>query len=196
MFGNRQNDFTLGVGDIKSSGVYKTLVSARREGDEKQMWKWDGDYLVSKWNPEYVKDGSVTPYTVAKRKNSIYQKWRLDCFNARKLIVVFDFRLSDGFLVNLGRCVETTVVGGTSIARKWIRVDVDKREKRKASSLPALTFNTYICEKDEVCTNIDHCFEAVSSATMTTKFCDMDKVCCKNKGNSRKEQINFLFEFH
>ena len=78
MFANRQDNFTLGVGRWKSSGVYKTWVSKRREGDRKQMWKWDGDYLVSRWNPNYVKDGRNTHYTVRKRNNSKFQKWRFE----------------------------------------------------------------------------------------------------------------------
>ena len=76
MFGNRQHNHTLGLGSLKSPGVYWTSVSAMKKGNEKQMWKWEGDLLVSKWNPDYVKDGSVTPYIVAKRTNSKYQKWR------------------------------------------------------------------------------------------------------------------------
>ena len=81
-FGNRQNNHTLSIGKLKSSHVYQNKVVARREGDEKQVWKWDGDYIVSKWNPEYVLDASVNPYIVTKRKkpNNKYQNWRLKCF--------------------------------------------------------------------------------------------------------------------
>jgi hypothetical protein len=74
------------------------------------------------------------------------------------------------------------VKGGMSIARKWYRVEVDKKVKRNTKSLQSLTYNTYLCLDDEICTDIDHCFEAVTPATLPTKFCDKDKVCCKNKG--------------
>jgi hypothetical protein len=76
MFGNRQHNHTLGVGSLYPDGVYISSVSEMKEGNTKQMWKWEGDLLVSRWNTEYVFDGSVLPFIIAKRTGSKYQKWR------------------------------------------------------------------------------------------------------------------------
>ena len=87
-------------------------------------------------------------------------------------------------MVNLGLCKETTVEDDMNIARRWFRVEVDEKQKLSTELLRDISFNTYLCGEDEMCTDIDHCYEAVPSATMVTKFCDKGKVCCKNKGNS------------
>ena len=76
MFGNRQHSLTLAVGNSRGDGSYYATVSDIMEGDDSQVWKWDGDWLASKWNTEYVLDGSSSPYIIAKRTESKYQKWR------------------------------------------------------------------------------------------------------------------------
>ena len=72
-----------------------------------------------------------------------------------------------------------------SIARKWFRVDMETEEEESKASpeqSPEVSFNTYLCQKkEENCIPINHCYEAVSANIMKTKFCDKDKVCCKNK---------------
>eukprot|EP00092_Neocalanus_flemingeri_P054428 GFUD01064088.1.p1 GENE.GFUD01064088.1~~GFUD01064088.1.p1 ORF type:complete len:450 (+),score=118.29 GFUD01064088.1:1308-2657(+) len=166
MFGNRQHNHTLSIGSARSDGTYISSVELMAKENKKQIWKWDGELLVSKWNLDYVFDGSVMPFIIAKRTGSIFQNWRF----------------SDGFLVNLGYCSETTVVGGMSIARKWFRVEMDKTKIKNAKKSHKVSFNTHLCKQDETCTDIGHCHEAVSSASMKTKFCDKEKVCCKTKG--------------
>ena len=76
MFGNRQHSLTLAVGNSRDDKSYYATVSDIMEGDDRQVWKWDGDWLASKWNTEYVLDGSSSPYIIAKRTESKYQKWR------------------------------------------------------------------------------------------------------------------------
>ena len=76
MFGNRQHSLTLAVGESKGDGIYFATVSNIEEGNEKQIWKWEDNLLVSKWNTDYVLDGSASRYIVTRRTNSIYQKWR------------------------------------------------------------------------------------------------------------------------
>ena len=68
-----------------------------------------------------------------------------------------------------------------SIALKWFRIDVDETVKRTTNSKQKISFKTTLCEEDEMCTAIDHCFEAVPAASIEKKFCDLNKVCCKNK---------------
>ena len=76
MFGNRQHNHTLTAGISKGDGTYHAIVILIEKGNTKQMWKWDGQLLVSKWNPDYVFDASVAPYILAKRTGSKYQNWR------------------------------------------------------------------------------------------------------------------------
>ena len=57
MFGNRQHNHTLGVG-VGVAGFYISSVTEMKKGNNKQMWKWEGDLLVSRWNQKYVYDGS------------------------------------------------------------------------------------------------------------------------------------------
>jgi len=71
-----------------------------------------------------------------------------------------------------------------SIARRWYRIEVDEEDKENNNNLRAnkqLSINTYICDQEEQCTDIIHCYEAVIPTRMNTKFCDKDKVCCKTK---------------
>ena len=78
-----------------------------------------------------------------------------------------------------------TVKGGMSIARKWYRIEVDEEVQTNNDNLQTnkqLSIPTNICDQDEQCTDIIHCYEGVIPTRMNTKFCDKNKVCCKTKG--------------
>ena len=81
MFGNRQHSLTLAVGNSRGDGTYYATVSDFQVGDSRQVWKWEGDWLVSKWNTEYVLDGSSDLYIISKRNKSKYQRWRFSMKN-------------------------------------------------------------------------------------------------------------------
>ena len=185
MLGNRQHSLTLAVGESRGDGTFYATVSYIEKGVDKQIWKWEGNFLISKWNPDYVFDGSTAIYIISKRNDrNIHQKWRLSIIpkNNFRYSKIHRIRFSDGFLVNLGVCKETTVVGDMAIARKWFRVDVDKMPNEATDSSQKLRFNTFLCDEDEICTDINNCYEAVEATAFSNKFCDKDKICCKNKG--------------
>ena len=59
MFGNRQHNHTLSIGTMNPDETYRSVVKLMEKGSTKQMWKWGGYFLVSKFNQEYVFDCSV-----------------------------------------------------------------------------------------------------------------------------------------
>ena len=76
MVGNRQNNKKMTV-EKESDDTYGAYIKEREEGNSKQIWKWDEGMLVSKWNEDFVLDGTNSPYKVSKKSGTNYQNWRL-----------------------------------------------------------------------------------------------------------------------
>ena len=77
MIGNRQNNKTLTVGSKIKDDTYKAVVTEREDGNPKQIFKWDEGMLVSKWNEDFVWDGTLDLYRFAKKSGTNHQNWRL-----------------------------------------------------------------------------------------------------------------------
>ena len=73
MVGNRQNRETMTVGSKIKDDTYSAVVTEREEGNSKQIFKWDEGMLVSKWNEDFVLDGTNSPYKVSKKSGTNYQ---------------------------------------------------------------------------------------------------------------------------
>ena len=81
------------------------------------------------------------------------------------------------------------VAGGSSISDKWFTVEVE--EEKGIQNPPKIIFTAHMCKMDEICTDVQHCYETILPKNIKERFCDKGKVCCKSKSRYCQAQLQF-----